>query len=205
MPAMSAERLMYPELRTLRLMATPMIGRGKDTASRSSYLSTGSIARRKTTILPCPLGWTREGLLFLARVQDDIWHRKSRQNDPIAQDHVEIYLRKARRGEGSTAYHLTFNPSFGDLPLKTSYYGGLELGPGKTDRSVSPEVGITGGETWYVLEGLVPWQSVDFKPEPGAKPLFQLWVQDGDTLENEGTPEISSVFSPWKRDQLQRR
>ena len=140
------------------------------------------------------LGWTREGLLFLARVQDDVWHRKSRQNDPIGQDHVEIYLRKVRRGEGSAAYHLTFTPSFGDLPLKTSYYGGLELGPGKIDRSVSPEYGITGGEAWYVLEGLVPWQSVDFKPSPGTNPLFQLWVQDGDTLENKGLRKYRASF-----------
>ncbi|MBT3381342.1 MAG: hypothetical protein HN742_19390 [Lentisphaerae bacterium] len=131
------------------------------------------------------LGWTEEGLWFLVRVQDDVWHKKARQKDPIAPDHVDLYLRKVRLGEGSTPYHLTFNPQFGTQPLKTSYYGGLEIGPGNIDRSVVPTVAITGGKTWYVLEGLVPWESVDLKAVPGAKPLFQLWVQDGDTLQNE--------------------
>ena len=144
------------------------------------------------------LGWTQEGLLFLVRVQDDVWHRKTRPKDPIGQDHVEIYLRKVRRGEGSAPYHLTFNPNFDDLPLKTSYYGGLELGPGNVDRSVSPTYGITGGKTWYVLEGLVPWQSVDFEAAPGAKPFFQLWVQDGDTMEKEGLRKYRASFHPGK-------
>lgn len=131
------------------------------------------------------LGWTRKGLLFLVWVQDDVWHRKTRQRDPIGQDHVEIYLRKVRLGKGSSPYHLTFNPQFGKLPLETACYGGLELGAGNVDRSVRPTYSITGGKTWYVLEGLVPWESVGFEAAPGAQACFQLWVQDGDTMEKE--------------------
>lgn len=144
------------------------------------------------------LGWTQEGLLFLVRVQDDVWHRKTRRKDLIGQDHVEIYLRKNRRGNESAAYHLTFNPIFGELPLKTSYYGGLELGTANVDRSVSAMCGITGDKTSYVLEGLVPWQSVNFKATPGVKLYFQLWVQDGDTLENEGLRKYRASFHPGK-------
>ena len=140
------------------------------------------------------LGWTRDGLLFLVWVQDDVWHRRTRKNDPIGQDHVEIYLRKVRRGEGSAAYHLTFNPKFGVLPLKTSYYGGLELGAGNVDRSVRTTYGITGGKTWYVLEGLVPWESVGFEATPGAEVYFQLWVQDGDTIEKEELRKYRASF-----------
>lgn len=140
------------------------------------------------------LGWTKDGLLFLVWVQDDIWHVKVRKKERIASDHVDLYLRKVRRGKGSAAYHLTFNPRFGKLPLKTTYYGGLELGPGKVDRSVPITYAITGGKTWYVLEGLVPWKSVDFKAVPGAKSFFQLWVQDGDTVENEASRKHRASF-----------
>jgi len=131
------------------------------------------------------LGWTPEGLWFLVWVQDDVWHKKARTNDPIGPDHVDLYLRKARRGEGSTAYHLTFSPRFGTTPLETSYYGGLEVGPGNVDRSVAPRYAITGEGQRYVLEGMVPWESVGVEAEPGTSAYFQLWVQDGDTLENE--------------------
>ncbi len=131
------------------------------------------------------LGWTPEGLWFLVRVQDDVWHKKARTNDPIGPDHVDLYLRKARRGEESTAYHLTFSPKYDTSPLETSYYGGLEIGPGNLDRSVVPLYAITGEGQHYVLEGMVPWESVGVEAEPGATPSFQLWVQDGDTRENE--------------------
>ena len=131
------------------------------------------------------LGWTQDGLWFLVRVQDDVWHKKARTNDPIGPDHVDIYLRKERRGEESKAYHLTFNPQYGTTPLETSYYGGLEVGPGNIDRSVTPLYAITGEGPWYVLEGMVPWESVGIEAAPGASAYLQLWVQDGDTLQNE--------------------
>ena len=122
------------------------------------------------------LGWTPEGLWFLVWVQDDVWHKKARTNDPIGPDHVDLYLRKARRGEGSTAYHLTFSPRFGTTPLETSYYGGLEVGPGNVDRSVAPRYAITGEGQRYVLEGMVPWESVGVEAEPGTSAYFLLWV-----------------------------
>ncbi len=131
------------------------------------------------------LGWTPDGLWFLVWVQDDVWHKKAGANDPIGPDHVDIYLRKARRGEESTAYHLTLDPQFGTAPLETSYYGGLEIGPGNVDRSVPPQCAITGEGQRYVLEGMVPWESVGLEAIPGATPSFQLWVQDGDTRQNE--------------------
>jgi len=140
------------------------------------------------------LGWTDEGLWFLVWVQDDVWHVQVRKKERIASDHIDLYLRKVPRGEGSAPYHLTFNPRFGTLPLKTTYYGGLELGPDKVDRSVPTTYAITGGKTWYVLEGLVPWKSVNFKAVPGAKSYFQLWAQDGDTVENEATRKYRASF-----------
>ncbi|MBT7300192.1 MAG: hypothetical protein HN849_11795, partial [Victivallales bacterium] len=139
------------------------------------------------------LGWTEKGLLFLVWVQDDVWHVKRRPKERVS-DHVDVYLRKVPRGEGSTAYHLTLNPRFGKLPLQKNYFGGLEVGEGNVDRSVVPTHAVTGGETWYVMEGLIPWESVDFKAVPGAKAYFQLWAQDGDTLANEGTRRYRASF-----------
>ena len=131
------------------------------------------------------LGWTPEGLWFLVWVQDDVWHEATRPNDPIGPDLVDLYLRKARRGEESKAYHLTFSPNFGTTPLETRCRGGLEVGPDNVDRSVVPQYAITGEGQHYVLEGMVPWESVGLEAEPGARAYFQLWVQDGDTRENE--------------------
>jgi hypothetical protein len=39
---------------------------------------------------------------------------------------------------------------------------------------------------------------VDFQAAPGAKPLFQLWVQDGDTRENEGLRNYRASFHRGK-------
>jgi len=51
------------------------------------------------------LGWTPDGLWFVVWVQDDVWHKKARTNAPIGPDHVDLYLRKARRGEAMLEHH----------------------------------------------------------------------------------------------------
>ena len=154
----------------------------------------GKLREAKDHNASMKLGWTPKGLLFLVWVQDDVWHVKRRPKERIASDHVDVYLRKVPRGEGSAAYHLTLNPRFDKTPLQKNYFGGLEVAEGTLDRSVVPTHAVTGGKTWYVVEGLVPWESVDFKAVPGAKAYFQLWAQDGDTFANEPVRRYRAAF-----------